>query len=275
MRDGAIRRLLDIDPTSLHSSEELSHRFYGWIASRDGWLTDTEAAMHEDEYARQLTLEQVIRAEKRMLPDLPTLAEFRTHHDAVIATPGSAVHDLEVVLERSVGRAIVAEVNFDRLVETHASVGLRPFSSDAEFNDAAAYIERYLAGAETDIPLLKLHGDINDPDSCVVSAEQTELGVGNGKLAALRALLHNPPRHWIYIGVSMRDKDLLPVLRGEDFGRGIDELWVNPYLLDTIATFADDRLPFWRKRESEFRTIDDRIITETADAFFAAWRVAL
>lgn len=41
----------------------------------------------------------------------------------------------------------------------------------------------------------------------------------------------DPPRLWIYVGVSMRDKDLLPVLRGEDFARRLDERWVNPYLL--------------------------------------------
>jgi len=43
--------------------------------------------------------------------------------------------------------------------------------------------------------------------------------------------------------------------------------------MDTIDNFAGDRLPFWR--DKPLRSIDDRIIIETEDAFFAAWRSAL
>jgi hypothetical protein len=273
LRDSAIRRLLNIEPAELHTSVELARRFHAWIALRPGWLTDSEAAMREDEYARQLTLEQVIRAEQRFYSDLPTLAEFRDHHDAVIGTPGSAVTDLSAVIAGAVGRAILVEVNFDRLVEAHSAVPLRTFFSDADFESAPEYVERYLNGSETDVPLLKLHGDIYEPATCVVSQEQTERGVGAGKLESLRSLISDPPRLWIYVGTSMRDKDLLPVLRGEDFARGLDERWVNPYLLDTIETFAVERLPFWS--DKQLRSTNDRIVTETADAFFAAWRNAL
>lgn len=273
LRNSAIRRLLNIDPAALHTSEELAGRFHGWIAPKPGWLTASEAGMREDDYAKQLTLEQVIRAEKRLYPELPTLAEFRAHHDLVIGTPGSAVTDLASILEGTEGRPIIVEVNFDRLVEVHSLVPLKVFSSDEDFEEASDYVEAYLAGRESDVPLLKLHGDINAPDTCVVSDEQTEAGVGAGKLRALRTLLHDPPNLWIYVGVSMRDRDLLPIFRGEDFARGIDERWVSPYLAETVATFALGRMPFWQERQ--FRTIDDRLVTETADAFFSAWNDAL
>jgi hypothetical protein len=88
----------------------------------------------------------------------------------------------------------------------------------------------------------------------------------------LRALL--PPRPlWIYVGVSMRDTDLTPILAEEDFARALDERWVSPYLVETVAAFASGRVPFWRT--TPLPTIEDRLITETSDAFFSAWRGAL
>jgi hypothetical protein len=273
LRDSAIRRRLNIPESDPYTSEQLAIRFHNWISEREGWLSATEQHMRQDEYVRQLTLEQVMRAEKRFDPDLPTLADFRMHHDAVVGAPGSAPLDLAAILERSEGRIILAEVNFDRLIETHSPVPLKVFSSDEDFSEAADYLGRYLTGAETEVPLLKFHGSIEQPDSCIVSAEQTEVGVSNGKLAALRALLDaSHPRIWIYVGVSMRDKDLLRVFGGNDFVRGTEELWVSPYLPDTVEEYGLNQQPLWRDRE--LRSIEDRLISETADTFFAALRAA-
>jgi hypothetical protein len=273
LRDGAIRRILSIEPAEVLTSIELATRFHKWISERGGdWLTETERALRADEFARALTLEQVIRAEKRLYEDLPTLAEFKAHHDSVVGTPGPAARDLGLILSHLKGRIVIVEVNFDRLVELNTSAPMMPFSSDDDFQSASGYLRAYFAGHETSIPVLKVHGDIDNPDSCVVSAEQTERGVGAGKLEALRELL-TPKPLWIYIGASMRDRDLLPILRGEEFARALDERWVNPYLLDTIEVFADSRVAFWK--DTQLRTIGDRLISEMADPFFAAWRVAL
>jgi hypothetical protein len=257
------------------TSEELAIKFHEWIAPKPDWLTGTEAALTVDEYVAQLTLEQVIRAEKRMNERLPTLEDFRTQHDAVIANPGVAVTGLAAVLRANVGKAVVVEVNFDRLVETHCPVRYRVFYSVDDFLEAADYVSAYLDGTETAIPILKLHGDINDPPTCVVSTAQTELGIGDAKLNALRALL-NPgqPRLWIYVGASMRDRDLLPILSDEDFATGVEEKWVLPYLSDTVEAFAAGRAPYWRDSR-RLKTIDERIVTETADAFFEAWQASL
>lgn len=273
LRDTAIRRLLGIPGSEPLSSEQLGLRFHRWISEREGWLTESELSIREDDFARQLTLEQVIRAEKRVFPNLPTLQEFRTHHDDVIEAPGQAVIDLAYTLEAMAGRAVVVEVNFDQLVERHCPIPLRVFSSINHFEEAAGYIRRYLAGEETAIPVLKLHGSIEEPDTCVVSDEQTQRGLGPGKLSALRALLDTIPRLWIYVGASMRDRDLLPVLRSEDFARGLDERWVSPYLDFSVEEFAWERRGFWAN--TELKSIDGRLITETADAFFAALRAEL
>ena len=254
-------------------SAELAARFFRWMTDRN-WLTTVEQRMSELEFVRRLTLEQVVRAEQRVDATLPSLREFKELHDRRIAAPGQAVLDLGYLLSHWEGKLILAEVNFDLLVETHADAPLRTFASEGDFAEAPAYVRRYLDGAEVAIPLLKLHGTISDLTTCVISTEQTERGVGQAKLETLRVLLRpDQPRLWIYVGASMRDVDLRPVLGGEDFARGTDERWVNPYLDDSVEEFGRLREASWR--QSEFPTIQHRLITETADAFFAALRARI
>lgn len=274
MRDSAIARLLDLD-ASRHGSAELARRFYEWISAKNGWLTPREIALGAESFIQQLTLEQVIRAEEQHFGgSLPTLADFKELHDQRVDDAGPAVRSLCRYLDERVGRVVLVTVNFDTLVESHAGVPLQVFADDEEFKSAAAYVARYLAGEESAVPYLKVHGTIDRPESCVVSAKQTDSGVGNGKLAALRALLDREnQRLWIYVGSSMRDQDLLRVLGDEDFARGLDERWVVPYLTEHIRRFGEERDPFWVS--PRHRTMDDRLITETADAFFEALEASL
>jgi hypothetical protein len=275
LRDSAIRRLLGISVTDPLASQQLADRFFDWIDAKDDWLTPTEKALNKDKFTQALTLEQVIRAEARTYEDLPTLAEFKSHHDKVIGSPGSAVLDLADILRNVTGqRLILVEVNFDLLVERHSPHPLKVFASDDDFKSAKDYLAAYLGGTEAAIPLLKLHGSIDQLDTCIVSADQTAIGLPSGKLDAIRALLPTDERRrrWVYIGASMRDHDLLRVFRDSDFASRTDEVWVAPYLADTVEEYAHDRLAFWRNRE--LRTIDDRLITVTADAFFGALRQA-
>lgn len=274
LRDVAIRRILNIKSGDLLSSPTLAERFHGWVSDK-GLLTDVETALGPALYAQRLTLEQVIRVEQGIYPDLPTLTEFKKHHDDVLPAPGDAVLELAAILDGAVGRVVLVEVNFDTLVERHSRARLKVFATNAEFNDAVPFLERYLAGNEPEIPLLKLHGTIDQPDSCVVSVEQTERGLGPTKVAALRSLLTpDAPRkrRWLYVGASLRDLDLRPLLRSEEFARGLDEWWVSPYLVDSVEEFGTDRLGFWK--DTGRLTIEARLITEDADAFFRALRAA-
>jgi hypothetical protein len=145
-------------------------------------------------------------------------------------------------------------------------------ASDEEFEDAEDYIIRYLNGQEADVPLLKLHGSIEREETCVVSDEQTEAGIGRGKLRAIRALYSEHKRMWVYVGASMRDRDLLTVFRDSDFASGTDEVWVAPFLTNTVEDFANSRWAIWKRRD--LRTVDERFISETADTFFQALRAA-
>ncbi len=270
VRDSAIRRLLGILDEESLSSAELAERFHKWLAEKPGWLAPSEQSLPRDVFAAGLTLERVLDAERRLYPEIPTLAEFKERHDQVIGSPGAAVIALASVLQRGAGRVIIVEVNFDLLVEKHAGVGIRVFASAAEFSAAPDYLGRYIRGEEHDVPILKLHGTIDDFDTCVVTQEQTEPGVGTEKLEALRALLDqgDPRRLWVYVGASMRDRDLLRVLAGEEFGWGLDERWVLPYVVESVEKYAESRSAFWTN--TDLRRMEDRVVTETSDAFFTA-----
>jgi len=275
LRDAAIRRLLGLDPGLVIDSLTLARRFHAWIHPQHGWLTSSELLLTETDYATSLTLEQVIRAEQKLHPSLPTLQSFRDQHDKVLSTPGSAVTDLCHLLTTGARRLVLAGVNFDELIEYHAKTPLRVFATDAEFVDAPAYIADYLAGNASDVPYLKLHGTISDPASCVVSAEQTELGLSQPKLDAVRSLFPSGAddrRRWVYIGASMRDRDLARVLQDSDFANKTDELWVAPWLTDTVEEYMRSREPFWESRPHTRG--DDRLISTTADAFLEALRQA-
>ena len=144
------------------------------------------------------------------------------------------------------------------------------FASAADFASAPDYLNKYMKGEEDDVPVLKLHGTIDTFDTCIVTQEQTEQGVGTEKLEALRALIgeDTEPRLWIYVGASMRDQDLLRVLTDEEFGRGLDERWVLPYAVESVESYAASRSVFWAT--SGLTRMEDRLVTETSDAFFAA-----
>jgi hypothetical protein len=270
LRDMAIGRLLAVEDIDLVKSVDLATRFHQWVSSdHPDWLTHSEQQMSQAEFVNQLTLEQVIRVERRMYPDLPSLQQFRELEDRNMGSPGVAVRDLVEILAARVGRLVLVTVNFDLLIERNTKTPLRVFASEEDFKSAPAYLRRYLAREETKVPLLKLHGTIATPETCVVSSDQTELGVGQIKLEALRVLLGADKRRlWIYVGAGMRDRDLRPLLLGEEFARGVDERWVSPFLDTGVEEFAKAREPAWRK-ETDFTGIYDRLITETADAFLA------
>ena len=270
VRDSAIRRLIGITDGESFSSTELAALFHDWVAQKPGWLALSEQSMPRSAFAESLTLERVLDAERRLYPHLPTLTEFKIHHDQVLGTPGPSIRDLARILQRRSRRVIIVEVNFDLLVETHAGVGTMVFASADDFASAPDYLTKYMRGEEDNVPVLKLHGTIDTFETCIVTQEQTERGVGIEKREALRALVgdKNHPRLWIYVGASMRDRDLLRVLNDEEFGWGLDERWVLPYVVESVGRYAESRSGFWAK--SGLARMEDRVVTETSDAFFTA-----
>ncbi|MGP8160243.1 MAG: hypothetical protein ACLQGJ_03325 [Candidatus Dormibacteria bacterium] len=269
LRDASLRRVLAIPAGEVVTSSDLALRFHRLLDQRL-WLTPAERDLTSEAFAERLTLERVIQVENDTHPTLPTLLEFRDAHDSVVHTPGSAVLDLAWLLATTGHRIILVTVNMDRLVEENVTAPLKVFVSRAEFRHAGQYVRRYAKGDEVAVPYLKLHGCISELSTCVMSTDQTQLGLGDRKLRGLRAAV-GKNRLWIYIGASLRDLDLRPILLSEEFAR-LDERWVNPYWVESYDEFAERRLPFWRGTSR--RSLEERLVTETADTFLGALRTA-
>src|SRR5207244_11930878 len=109
LRDGAIKRLLGMAAGSTHTSKELAKRFHRWLSEKPGWMSESESALKEEEFTESLTLEQVMRAEARVYPDLPTLQEFKVLQDAAILAPGPSMRLLAEIVNRGTGRIILVE----------------------------------------------------------------------------------------------------------------------------------------------------------------------
>lgn len=273
LRDNAILRMLNDSKKEALDSVGLAMEFHNYLSSMDGssnWLSAAERSMNSRAFANELTLERVLAAEKRMRPDLPTLLEFKERHDKVVGSPGLSVRVLTEILKTRAARLVIVQLNFDCLVEHNTKSGIRVFASNAAFEEAPEYICQYCAGAEEDPPLLKLHGTIESLDTCVFAQDQTDRGVGEPQFRTLTALrdVHDGPLPWIYVGVSMRDRDLLQVLSGQDFARRLDERWVVPYIVPSVRSFGELRTPHWA--HTDLKGLEDRVIAETSDAFFDA-----
>ena len=269
LRDGAIRRLLNLPDVGSSDipSEEVARRFREFLKGNDK-LKGKLRGLNEDEFVRKLTLEQVLVEEQLRWPTLPTLDDFATRQAEVISKPGSSVRDLVALLRRRRGRVVLVTVNFDELVEQAAGEGLvKSFATDGDFEEAVEYLEQYLSSRrDLQVPLFKLHGTIGMKESCVVTIEQTEEGIRGGKLDVLKRLVGSgeQPTPWYYVGVSMRDLDLLPVFMHPDFAWGLDEHWVAPYLEASVEEFAEIRTGQWKKGQG----LQERLIAEVSDAFF-------
>ncbi len=265
LRDEAMRRQLG---SQTLSGEELSRAYYRWALSTER-LPSFETRLGEQRFVESVTLENVVRIEERVSDGLPrTLTDFRATHDRRVNSPGPAVRDLRRLLESPRG-LVIATVNFDETVERHHPDLVKVFADDKQFERAAAYIADYREGLVQKVPLLKLHGTISREETCLISDNSIGLGLSADKRAALESAVAGiDSRRCVYVGASMRDADITPILHGPPFDVVLDERWVLPVPEPTIEEFARVRQGRWQRQEA--LDLQGRLITESADDFIAA-----
>jgi len=267
-RDRAIRDLLQVsDPPHL-----LGRLFYSWLADQHRLLRQEEnlSPPQIEAFVETLTLERVLREEfyTRGGPRTSrTLGHIREGNDRAILTPGPAPRLLHRLLMRQDRNVIIATVNFDTLIEMGG--GVRVFASDDEFDACERYLRDYVRSGG-DVPLLKLHGTIERPETVVINWDTIALGLSEPKKRALTALANlasgltgGGTADWAYVGCSMRDKDINPVIGLPDFAGLVNESWVGPFTAPTVGQFIASHRPLYGPDG-----LTQRSITETADVFF-------
>lgn len=266
LRDDALRiHIAPNAPDTLRGLPyaELANRFRRFIEEH-GRQHPSERRLAPAEFAERLTLERVLREEFHVYKpqDRPTLRLMATKNEEALRRPGPAVWKLRKLLEHQRGVVIVT-VNFDTLIEDGCPHLVRVFASDGDFEVCPNYIREYLSmGGQ--VPVLKLHGTITQPDTIVATDDLMAGGLAGPKAASLRALLPTDDRiRLVYLGYSMRDPDVANVLALPEFQKGLDECWVSPFVVKTTEQFAERS----RRFESQ-RSFWQRCITETGDVFF-------
>jgi hypothetical protein len=273
LRDRALNRLVG----DFENEAVMSAAFRTYCEDR-GTLLPGEEDMSESEFQRTLTLERVLQLELAEAPNPlgTTLTQFQGEVNEACNNPGEALKILGDMLSSGT-RAILVTVNFDELVEHQCGDEVKTFATDEDFEDAASYVDAYLAGTEDAAPLLKLHGTLSRPDSIVATVESVAKGLPPSKTAALRALVatRTEPRSWFYVGASMRDRDILLHISSREFAEGVSEWWVAPSIDSSVERFIRDvRDPVWRDLDMEFGA-EAKCITTTADIFMAELQRAI
>ncbi len=274
MRDDALRRYTAMDATV--PIDDVILQFHKML-SADHRLLEAEKNMDTTTFAATLTLERVLREEAHrggieMVPE--TLRTFARRNDAALTSPGAAVRVLRALTGLQ-SRLVIATVNFDTLIEHLPATPVARFVTETEFENVPTYLTEYLKNGG-DVPLLKLHGSIDDPETIVANVDLTAEGLPEPHAAAVRALTDKSlETKWVYVGYSMRDADLAVLLQQPQFGRYMDEHWVAPLPDAHVESFvAAHRVPVWRKWNKK-DTFLEHSLTETADNFLTQFADAL
>jgi hypothetical protein len=267
LRDDAIRRLTG---SRTDDTFAVAREFRAFLDNQEHLLTGVERGLTIDQFATRLTVEQVVRVERALRgAQAETLDVFDRLNERVLAAPGGigvairAVQRMATVTSR---RLVIVEVNFDTLVEHGHEHMFERFATENDFEHAVEYLDRYLSRTEDRVPLLKVHGTIEDRQSCVASAEQTANGLPRSKADAIMRLAGSEDQKipWVYVGASMRDTDMTEVLNRREFAVGVDEFWAAPYLPPTVRDFAQlNREHIWAVGDD----VHAHSVTELADTF--------
>lgn len=277
LRNRALAHWLGDNAAALPFDDQ-ARRFYYELASGDR-LRDVEHQMGPEAFAAALTLERVLREEqwRENRRDSHTIRQFIMLHEFVIenirarSKAGARPSPLaQLVLT---GRPVaILTVNFDQTLEAESGSAVRSFVTEDDFANLGQHLDDYLAGKASAVPYIKLHGDVGSPNTIVANIDETEGGLSQARLHCLRMLRDRRfnVRPWVYIGYSMRDLDVQPVLAAPDIGDGLVEWWVGPFVDPAVRSFLEQhRVPRWRGAGRTY-SIDDRCVTMTAIDYLAA-----
>jgi SIR2-like domain len=268
IRDEALRRLVGQQATT----EDLIDAFMGFLAERDRWRPGEED-LTAAQFRARLTLERVLREEffslaGRSLALSPTIQRITAESERALDHLPDGRQALRRLITR-LPRLIIATVNFDRLVEDGLECEHQVLADPASFESHRELVAQRINGQTDTLPILKLHGTIENPDTIVATTDKTEFGLPSEIAATMDAMLSaaGGPLTWVWIGCSMRDVDLRIWLGQHDGSTEMTEWWVDPLPSQTLFEYARYlREGYWA---TVGQTLRDRLITETADVFLS------
>lgn len=280
LRDRALKRLTgkEVDKNTFKA---VASEWYAELES-GGQLLDFEIGPGMQEaFVDTLTLERVLEHEQQTEARnySTTLRAFANEHDGrfkelqEMRKAGDLANDAIARLCKRRARFVIVTVNFDRFVEARAGDDVQVFAELEDLENFPDALVNYVSNGGP-VPLLKLHGTIDKPDTLVATIGETNSGLNVQRQAAIQALVDRvaeaPSRSWWYVGYSMRDQDLLNIWTKPELSK-MNERWVDPYLNPHVEKFiAKHRRQNWgRETYSTNWTAANRLVSLTASDFLA------
>lgn len=265
-------RYRDLSLESMLAGTDLEAEFRGWLETNQRWLPN-ERDLPPSVFSKALTLERVLREEFYSLGGRPrsesaTVARMVLDcQEALDRMPDGrrALREISVLLPH----LIVATVNFDQLVEHDLPAAHVVLADRGEFERGPEVVHaRQVDGLSAALPILKLHGSIERPESLIANIDDTTRGLADEVVATLDSILDGGrPVTWVWIGCSMRDLDVNMWSRRKHGVDDLQEWWVDPLPPASVSEYAFPRAKEWALLEQNLRS---RQITETSDRFLVA-----
>lgn len=266
IRDEALQHLVGPHPTP----ERRVEAFREYLESKGRWRIG-ERDLPVSQFASQLTLERVLREAFHRLGGrsrdlLPIIDRLKRECATALNRTPPGRRALWSMIDK-LPRLVVATVNFDQLVEVGLAAPHETIVTPDKFEQNIGLITDRVCGRTDTLPILKLHGSIEDSQTLVVDIDTTELGLPPKITSALDSLVDtvDGALTWVWIGCSMRDADLRLWLGTKGAVEDLHEWWVDPLPSESLFAYARAvREAQWAGKDPRLR---DRLVTETSDVF--------
>ncbi|MCM3535028.1 SIR2 family protein [Cellulosimicrobium funkei] len=254
-------------------SQGAGEAFFDYLHDRQHFLPgDTES---RTSFAAGLTLERVLREtflelgfrSRTESPVIQELMDDCAEALGFVRLGRAAIRDL---VKRLHGRLVLVTVNFDELIETDIGVPANVLYTPEQFESGLDSLRAYLAGdGAQPVPVLKIHGSISDPKSLIATIDSTSAGLHDHVRNALNLIIDSArkPLRWVWVGCSMRDRDVNAWLGGLT-ADALDEWWVDPLPGQPLDEFyAAHRAHRWERTGQD---LQGRLVIDSADGFLHA-----
>jgi hypothetical protein len=253
-------------------SDAPEHAFFDLIQEQSRFLAGEPTTRAE--FIEGLTLERVLRETFADLGDRPradcrVIQELTADCERALGYVRAGRRALRELAANLTGRLILITVNFDRLIEDDLGVSCNVMYTPEHFETHLEDLRAYVAGdASRPLPVMKLHGSIEDPDSLIATLDATAAGLDDRVRNALNVIVETAeqPVRWAWVGCSMRDRDVTAWLDGMS-ATALDDWWVDPFPGQPLEEFFDHHRAL---RWPADRTLANRLIVDSADGFLRA-----
>ena len=231
-------------------------------------------------FVDQLTLERVLREAFNRLGyrsriSSPLIQELVADCAEALQYVRPGRRALRELAARLPGQLVLMTVNFDQLIETDLGTPHEVYFKPEHFKSRLEDLLAYVSGDQSKhLPILKLHGSIQEVDSLIATIDKTSAGLHEDVRHALDEILRvsTQPVTWVWVGCSMRDRDMNLWLGGRG-AEAFDEWWVDPFPGPALDDFVlKQRTPRWAQID---RTLEDRLIVDSADGFLTSLAAAV